>query len=302
MSITHEHSSLRSMTGFARASVSDGNVDIDVETRSVNSRFLEVVFKAPRCFSSLEREVKGMLQKNHRRGRIEVSIMRVSRVSDFAAGPNWDETDRAVAAYAAACKRYGVRGDSLAEFLATLLIRQELAPLDQPVVKDEELNLVLGAISEASQELVRARQAEGKGLYEDISSRVGTLRRVRDQIGSAMSGASERLRDRMRERLKLLTEEVAVDPARLAEEVALLADRVDVAEELSRLEIHLGQFSSTLLGHTDGVGRKLDFMTQEIGRELNTIGSKAQDAFVQGLVVDAKTELERIREQVQNVE
>lgn len=302
MATTHDLSSLRSMTGFARASVSDGNVDIDVEMRSVNSRFLEVVVKAPRCFSAVEREVRGILQKIHRRGRIEVSISRVPRASGLTAEPNWEETDRAVAAYAAACKRYGVRGDSLAEFLATLVIRQELAPVDQPVADDEELNLVLSAISEASQELARARQAEGKGLYEDISSRVGTLRRVRDQIGSAMSGASERLRDRMRERLKLLTEEVAVDPARLAEEVALLADRVDVAEELSRLEIHIGQFSSTLLGHPDGVGRKLDFMTQEIGRELNTIGSKAQDAVVQGLVVDAKTELERVREQVQNVE
>jgi uncharacterized protein (TIGR00255 family) len=290
------------MTGFARVSVSGGDVDVDIEVRSVNSRFLEVLIKAPRCFSTLERDVKGVLQKIHRRGRIEVSVSRRVRSNSAPGEQNWEEMDRAVSSYTAACKRYGVRGDTLGEFLASVVMRQDVAPLERQVADEAEIALVLNALNEASQELARARQAEGRGLYDDISSRVGTIRRIRDQIGSAMSGASERLRDRMRERLRLLTEEVTLDPVRLAEEVALLADRVDVAEELSRLEIHLGQFAKTLVGHTDGVGRKLDFLTQEIGRELNTIGSKAQDATVQGLVVDAKTELERIREQVQNVE
>lgn len=302
MSTNHEASSLRSMTGFARASASGGDVDVDVEIRSVNSRFLEVAVKAPRCFSTVERDVKSILQKIHRRGRIEVSVSRRARANDSETEQNWSEVDQAVSSYTAACKRYGVRGDTLGEFLANLVLRQDIAPAERQLADESELALLVDVINEASQQLACARQAEGKGLYEDISSRVGTLRRIRDQIGSAMSGASERLRDRMRERLRLLTDEVTVDPVRLAEEVALLADRVDVAEELSRLEIHLGQFSSTLLGHVDGVGRKLDFLTQEIGRELNTIGSKAQDALVQGLVVDAKTELERIREQVQNVE
>jgi uncharacterized protein (TIGR00255 family) len=107
----------------------------------------------------------------------------------------------------------------------------------------------------------------------------------------------------MQERLSALAPEVVIQPERLAQEVALLADRIDISEELSRLDIHLSQ-SALLIrdGHADGVGRKLDFMTQEIGRELNTIASKAQDAYVQGIVVEAKAELERIREQVQNVE
>ena len=302
MSTNHQASSLRSMTGFARSSVSGASVDVDVEIKSVNSRFLEVIVKAPRCFSSIEREVKGVIQKSHRRGRIEVVFSRRLRQTESEAEPVWAELDRVVSNYTAACKRYGARGDNLASFLGNLVMRQDLSALDQQVVDEEEAQLVMNALHEASQQLCHARETEGRGLYDDIESRVGTLRRIRDQIGSTMSGASERLRDRMRERLKLLTEEVTVDPIRLAEEVALLADRVDVAEELSRLEIHLGEFSKTLVGHADGVGRKLDFLTQEIGRELNTVGSKAQDAVVQGLVVDAKTELERIREQVQNVE
>lgn len=302
MSATQQTVSLRSMTGFGRASVTGAAVDIDVEIRSVNSRFLEVVVKAPRCLSAVEREAKGVLQKLHRRGRFEVSITRRVREAIEEIEPAWEDLDRAVAMYSAACKRYGARGDNLAPFLASLVTRQDLSVGDRSIVDEGELSLAIDALQQASQQLSSAREIEGRGLYDDISSRVGTLRRLRDQIGDTMSGASERLRDRMRERLKLLTAEVMVDPIRLAEEVALLADRVDVAEELSRLEIHLGEFSKSLRGHADGVGRKLDFLTQEIGRELNTIGSKAQDATVQGLVVDAKTELERIREQVQNVE
>ncbi len=303
MSNTHHVSSLRSMTGFGRSSVTVEGVDIDVEIRSVNSRFLEVVVKAPRSFSSVEREVKGVLQRLHRRGRFEVLLSRRDRAVQGEVEPAWEELDRAVARYTAACKRYGARGDTLTTFLANVAMRQDMmSSADDQVLDEQELSSTIEAVHEASRQLARAREVEGRGLFEDISSRVGTLRRIRDQIGQAMSGAAARLRDRMRERLKLLTDEVKVDPVRLAEEVALLADRVDVAEELSRLEIHLGEFSKTLHGHADGVGRKLDFLTQEIGRELNTIGSKAQDATVQGFVVDAKTELERIREQVQNVE
>jgi uncharacterized protein (TIGR00255 family) len=118
-----------------------------------------------------------------------------------------------------------------------------------------------------------------------------------------MMGASGRIKERLMERVALLAPEVRVDPERVALEVALLADRVDVSEELSRLEIHCSRFALILKqGSKDGVGRTLDFITQEIGRELNTIGSKAQDAVVQGVVVEAKAELERIREQVQNIE
>jgi len=290
------------MTGFGRSSVTGARADIDVEIRSVNSRFLEIVVKAPRSLSAVEREAKAVLQRLHRRGRFEVILTRRVRETIDEAEPAWEELDRAVAMYSAACKRYGARGDNLAAFLATLVTKQDVSAVDRAIGDEGELSLAIDALHQASQQLASARETEGKGLYDDISSRVGTLRRLRDQIGDAMSGASVRLRDRMRERLKLLTEEVMVDPIRLAEEVALLADRVDVAEDLSRLEIHLGEFSKTLGGHVDGVGRKLDFLTQEIGRELNTIGSKAQDATVQGFVVDAKTELERIREQVQNVE
>jgi uncharacterized protein (TIGR00255 family) len=126
---------------------------------------------------------------------------------------------------------------------------------------------------------------------------------LREAIAAEAASAPVKLKARLLERVGLLAPEVRLDPERLALEVALLADRVDVSEELSRLKIHLAQFRAILTGSPeDGVGRKLDFTTQEIGRELNTIGSKAQDAVAQGYVVEAKAELERIREQVQNIE
>ena len=131
------------MTGFARASASGGDVDVDVEIRSVNSRFLEVSVKAPRCFSAVERDVKGILQKIHRRGRIEISVARRTRANDSETEQNWGEVDRAVSTYTAACKRYGVRGDTLGEFLADLVLRQDLAPTEQQLADEHELLLAL---------------------------------------------------------------------------------------------------------------------------------------------------------------
>lgn len=294
---------IKSMTGFARVSFGDPLVELDVEVKSVNHRFLEVMFKAPKCYALFERDVKAALQQLHKRGRIEVSISRRARqgsqpvVEDFS-----PEFDGAVKRFSAACKRYGARGDSLADLLGQLILREGAGEAEGVAVSAEEAGHLLRIVSEASQALAAMRESEGAGLEAEISQRTAVIAELRAKIGQLMEGAPKRLRERMQERLKGLAPEIKADPERLALEVAILADRVDVTEELARLDIHLEQFRQTLGGHPDGVGRKLDFMTQEIGREFNTIGSKAQDARVQGLVVEAKAELERIREQVQNVE
>ncbi len=294
---------IRSMTGFARVSFGDPLVELDVEVKSVNHRFLEVAFKAPKCYAGLERDVKAVMQQLHKRGRIDLVVSRRARAgSQLGAEEFSPDFDGAVKRFSAACKRYGARGDSLAEFLGQLVLREGTSEGDSVAVSDEEAGHLLRIVSEASQALAAMRESEGAGLETEISQRVGCIEGIRAEIGKIMDGAPKRLRERMEERLKGLAPEVKADPERIALEVALMADRVDVSEELARLDIHVEQFRQVLKGNPDGVGRKLDFMTQEIGRELNTIGSKAQDARVQGLVVDAKAELERIREQVQNVE
>ena len=295
--------SVKSMTGFARVSFGAETLEIDIEVKSVNQRYLEIIFKAPRRYSAIERDVKAIFQQQHRRGRIEISVTRRSK--DVGNGSGFEFSlafDSAVKRYSAACKRYGAHGDNLADFIGELVLRDGMAGEDSDLLsQDETLNL-LRIISEASEALVVMRETEGLGLVSDIVQRLSTIESLRSEIGVIMEGAPTRIKERMEERLKVVASDLRLDPERLALEVALLAERVDVSEELARLDIHLAQFRATLKGHLDGIGRKLDFMTQEIGRELNTVASKAQDARVQGFVVDAKVALERIREQVQNVE
>lgn len=295
--------SVKSMTGFARVSFGAETLEIDIEVKSVNQRYLEIIFKAPRRYSAIERDVKAIFQQQHRRGRIEISVTRRSK--DVANGSGFEFSlafDSAVKRYSAACKRYGAHGDNLADFIGELVLRDGMAGEDSDLLSQDETFNLLRIISEASEALVVMRETEGLGLVSDILQRLSTIESLRSEIGVIMEGAPTRLKERMEERLKVVASDLRLDPERLALEVALLAERVDVSEELARLDIHLAQFRATLKGHLDGIGRKLDFMTQEIGRELNTVASKAQDARVQGFVVDAKVALERIREQVQNVE
>ena len=295
--------SVKSMTGFARVSFGAETLEIDIEVKSVNQRYLEIIFKAPRRYSAIERDVKAIFQQQHRRGRIEISVTRRSKDVGNGSGIEFSlPFDSAVKRYSAACKRYGAHGDSLADFIGELVLRDGMAGEDSDLLSQDETFNLLRIISEASEALVVMRETEGLGLVSDIVQRLSTIESLRSEIGVIMEGAPTRIKERMEERLKVVASDLRLDPERLALEVALLAERVDVSEELARLDIHLAQFRATLKGHLDGIGRKLDFMTQEIGRELNTVASKAQDARVQGFVVDAKVALERIREQVQNVE
>jgi uncharacterized protein (TIGR00255 family) len=295
--------SVKSMTGFARVSFGAETLEIDIEVKSVNQRYLEIIFKAPRRYSAIERDVKAIFQQQHRRGRIEISVARRSKDVGNGSGIEFSLAfDSAVKRYSAACKRYGAHGDNLADFIGELVLRDGMAGEDSDLLSQDETFNLLRIISEASEALVVMRETEGLGLVSDILQRLSTIESLRSEIGVIMEGAPTRIKERMEERLKVVASDLRLDPERLALEVALLAERVDVSEELARLDIHLAQFRATLKGHLDGIGRKLDFMTQEIGRELNTVASKAQDARVQGFVVDAKVALERIREQVQNVE
>jgi uncharacterized protein (TIGR00255 family) len=294
--------SLRSMTGFSRVSFGGHGVELDVEVRSVNHRFLDVVVKGPRCYSSFERDIKTIFQKLHRRGRIEVSISRraVGDASDGDLLP--PSIDRYIKLYGAACKRYGLSTDSLGAFLGQILLREGSLTDESGYLPEDEVAVLLRVVEEGSEALSVMRESEGAGLYADLSKRLDILEKHVNSVQGMSDAAPGRLRERLVERIRLIAPEVRVDEQRFAAEVAFLSDRIDISEELARTRIHLAAFREALKGGSEGVGRKLDFLTQEIGREFNTIGSKAQDAAIQGVVVDAKAELERIREQVQNIE
>ena len=303
MSSVTSSTAVKSMTGFAKIGGNLELVDLDVEVRSVNHRFLEVVFKGPRHLNLIERDLRRIIQGHHKRGRIEVSLSRRIRSVKSSKVVADELIDSVIARYIATCKRYGVTGDGLAHFIGAIILGDNESSSEIGEVDVEELNLLKGLVEQASSALCIARESEGSGLVKDIIERLGQLDLIKTKVAEQMQSAPEILKRRLLERISELSPEVQIDPHRLAVEVALLADRVDISEEIARLEIHLNQFRLIIDdGHTDGVGRKLDFTTQEIGRELNTIGSKCQNAFVQGIVVEAKAELERIREQVQNIE
>jgi uncharacterized protein (TIGR00255 family) len=290
------------MTGFARVSFGGQGIEIDVEVRSVNHRFLDIVVKGPRCYTSFERDIKVIFQRLHRRGRIEVSIARrvITEGADAEVLPA--SVDRYVKLYGAACKRYGVSTDSLGAFIGQVILRQGEGADDEALVQPEEVSILLRVVDEGSEALSVMRESEGCALQLDLSRRLHLLERQVESIQGMSGVAPARLGERLAERLRLVAPDIRVDEQRFAAEVAFLCDRIDVSEEVSRAGIHLAAFRDALKGDAEGVGRKLDFLTQEIGREFNTIGSKAQDATVQGVVVAAKAELERIREQVQNIE
>jgi uncharacterized protein (TIGR00255 family) len=293
---------VRSMTGFARVSFGGNGCEVDLEARSVNHRFLDVVVKGPRRYNACERDIKAIFQKLHRRGRIELSITRRVLEPEVGSGDALPQSlDRYVQMYGAACRRYGVSQDSLGSYIGQVLLRAG-DEVEDVEISEAEIAALLKGVEECSEALAVMRETEGAALVLDLTSRVSTLATYGKEIAQLADGSPARLRERLMERLKGLAPEITIDSERLAVEVAFLADRIDVAEELSRLGIHLERLTQTMRGEPEGVGRKLDFLVQEVGREINTIGSKAQDANVQGLVVEAKAELERIREQVQNVE
>lgn len=303
MSKSSRSTTVKSMTGFARVSGSLASVDLDLEVKAVNSRYLEISVKGLPRLGMFERELKAIFQRLHSRGRIDVVVSR--RVSEprREVQVTSELADSLVSAYVTMCRRYGASTDQLSHFIGSLILREGFGSQDGIEIADEELQLLRELSERASAALAEMRTVEGASLVADIRPRLGRLQELARAVETRMSAAPERLRERLSEKLRQLPPDVMVNPERLALEVALLAERVDVSEELARLAIHIEQFCLHVeQGSADGVGRKLDFLTQEIGRELNTIGSKAQDAAAQGYIVEAKAELEKIREQVQNVE
>lgn len=292
---------IRSMTGYGRGESRGPSGQLTVEMRSVNNRFLDVQVKLPRSLNALEPRVRGRVQDGFSRGRIDVFITR----SGADAAPFRFTVDHERAAqYVSALKelqaKFSLAGAVDIALLASLpdvIGREEVA-------EDQEAlwTALSGALQQASEGLRSMRGQEGASLARDITGRLDAIEGLVAAVRARAPQTVELARKRMADALERLLKEPP-DPARLAQEIALLAERTDVTEELTRLGSHLGQFRGMLSGTgTEPVGRKLDFLLQEMGREVNTIASKAQDAEIGAGMVAAKAELEKVREQVQNIE
>jgi uncharacterized protein (TIGR00255 family) len=290
----------RSMTGFGQGRAQRGDEEMVVELRSVNAKHCDVKPHLPRELTPLEGELVRAVKARIARGVVDVHVRR----EGAGAHPRSPRADRQLAAaYVAALRalkeELGLSGEPTVSDLAQLegvLVLEELPP--DLAVAGEALSAALEVALSANDEM---RRREGAALEHDLAERFDRLEAAAGSIRSLGPPTLGQLRDRLASRVAELARTTVVDSQRLAQEVAFLADRSDIAEELTRFQSHLAQLRA-LLRQEAPAGRRLEFLLQEAHREVNTIGSKSQSAEIAGHVVDLKAELERIREQLQNVE
>ena len=292
---------IRSMTGFGRARCEVGGRRLVVEARSVNHRFLELKWRIPWSDPTLEAHITQAVRKRLDRGAVTVQARDEGGGGESAPSVTVDLP--LARAYAKALRDVKAACDLPEEPTLALIAAQPGVLVAGGTLVDGDAvwkELRVG-VEGALDHLVETREREGEALRIDLQTHVGTLRRLSTEIAALAGDWPEELRRRLGERLARLSTGVEVDPQRLAQEVALLADRADVAEELARLGTHLDEVSR-ILDSSTAVGRRLDFLAQELHREVNTIGSKSQRLELQQRMLDAKLAVERIREQVQNLE
>jgi len=290
---------IESMTGFAGASATVADIVVAVELRATNSRFLDIAIRLPADLRHLEDHLRGRIGGKLTRGRIEAEV----KVDDPGAKAQAFDLDQ-------------VRADGLAKTLFLLKelgidVRLGLSELTGPAgvlracAPKSDLDLVLQALDQALGEalaaLVAMRRREGQAIAGDLARRLSWMDDQVTRIETLAAGLPGLFAQKLAERLAAVNTQGVVDPQRLAQEVAVLADRCDISEEVVRARSHIDQFA-LIMGADEPAGRKLNFLIQELNREFNTIGSKAGQAQIAHLAVDLKSELEKIREQVQNIE
>ncbi len=290
---------MRSMTGYGRCTVErDGRV-LTVEAKSVNHRFLDIAFRMPRSFSFMEDDMRRQIGTVLKRGHVDVFVTYKNLREDS----KQVEIDPALlAGYMKALdeaeSKYGLKDDrSLTRVLGfrDILVVSE-AEEDEDALRALMTEALGGALSEND----RMREREGVSMKEDFLVRAANIAAIRERIAKRWPEIQEEYREKLTARLRELVGQNA-DEGRILTEAAIVADRSAIDEELVRLQSHLGQLHE-MIQAAEPVGRKLDFLVQEMNREVNTIGSKTQDIAVTGAVVECKSEIEKLREQVQNVE
>jgi uncharacterized protein (TIGR00255 family) len=293
------------MTGRGSGRADADGIRVDVELSSVNRRQLDLVLTLPRSVASLEADVHSAVQARLVRGRVSGTV----RVSALASSPAPLAFNRPLAAALAAELRAVADACSLAPPSADALLAFPGvldSPENDPAFAARARPALLAALSAALDDLCAFRLREGANLAADLASRLATLSSLLDALVARAPLAAEDYARRLRDRVSAALDGASLPlpsdtPERIVREVALFTDRTDVTEELVRLRSHLSQFADALRAGGP-VGRRLDFLAQEAGREINTVGSKANDAPLTRLVLDFKSELERVREQIQNIE
>ena len=291
---------IRSMTGYGSADFERAGQRLSAEIRSVNHRFCEVSLRAPKLVGLYEDQIRQLIADRFSRGKFSLSIT-WSGVGDSGEVLKVNEavTDRYVALLDQLRQRYQIDSGLDVRTLATL---PDVFTWEHTALSDEETWAMLKAVIERACDNMNAMKArEGDALAHDLVQRLKLIREQLDRVAERAPLRPIEAKERLESRIKALLDDVEMDPLRIAQEIAFMADRLDCTEECVRLAAHLDQFRHLAEGQ-EPAGRKLNFLLQEMGREANTIGSKANDVEIAHAVVIIKEELERLREQVQNVE
>ena len=293
---------MKSMTGFGSGTATKDGITCTVEIKSVNARFLDLFIRSPKQMNPFESIIRRMIQDRITRGKVEVSVS----IQDAGERP----------------KTFTINS-VLRKQIQELLVQEEFyddpkkVPLqavnsisnewiqqqDTPIAEEVLSDIVKEATTQALDALIAMRTAEGQHINQDLLERIGTLEYIITKIDTNKAGAVEAYREHIKTKIQeyLISLEASISEDRFIQEIALLADKTDITEEIVRFTSHVVQLRNTL-ADTNSIGRKVDFILQEMNREVNTIGSKAMDWIITELVVQLKCELEKIREQVQNVE
>ena len=293
---------MKSMTGFGSGTATKDGITCTVEIKSVNARFLDLFIRSPKQINPFETIIRGLVQDRITRGKVEVSVS----IEDAGERP----------------KTFTINS-VLRKQIQELLVQEEFyddpkkVPLqavnsvsnewiqqqDTPIAEDVLSEIVKESTTQALDALIAMRTVEGKHIEQDLLSRISTLENVIKHIDENKAGAVEAYREHIKGKIQeyLVSLEASISEDRFLQEIALLADKTDITEEIVRFTSHVVQLKNTLVDE-NSIGRKVDFILQEMNREVNTIGSKAMDSSITEFVVQLKCELEKIREQVQNVE
>ena len=293
---------MKSMTGFGSGTATKDGITCTVEIKTVNARFLDLFIRSPKQINPFESIIRGLVQDRITRGKVEVSVS----IQDAGERP----------------KTFTINS-VLRKQIQELLVREEFyddpkkVPLqavnsisnewiqqqDTPIAEDVLSEIVQESTNQALDALITMRTVEGKHIEQDLLSRISTLEHIINRIDENKSGAVEAYREHITGKIQeyLVSLDASISEDRFLQEIALLADKTDITEEIVRFTSHVVQLKNTLVDE-NSIGRKVDFILQEMNREVNTIGSKAMDSSITEFVVQLKCELEKIREQVQNVE
>ena len=292
---------LKSMTGFARHENQNGELTCKVEIRSVNNRFIDINTRLPKSLRDLELPLKKLVKSRCARGSFDINITLEKNgqsEANLEIKANLPLAAQYLDAFIKIREDLGLQGEIDINTILTLrdIVKPELKEVD-----DSSEPTVVATVEKALTDLIAMREEEGVNLEKDIINQVNGIKKLGETITSRQSITVQEFQSKLKEKIEALTAGIELDPTRIAQETALLADRCDVTEEIVRLGSHLEQFHK-LVESDEPQGRKLEFLTQEINREVNTIGSKTIDLEISKTVIEMKSRLEKIREQLANIE